>query len=830
MFSDIDHMKPWGVDMTRPNSRRVAAHDVVELGHVAHDRSVTATRNPSLADLVDGLFGRLLDKEQGVRCCDWTKAELSPDEQNYAALDAYVSLKVYQKLLTITSPFREPVPEIENLAVDTRVLLYSRDLNVEIGEAKVLRTEARGSQSLAFVQMINIGAPGALRLAGDTEATVQSFHDEHKEDSGYGGGLPWPIKSLRVRLADVQLAISDRQPQQPQGAGAGAGEGAAAGAQAVVVPPRGGGEEGAEEEGEEEDDFDAGAATLLNTGPGYSWRSNKVKLDAFHLCQRISRTLSKRHALFTVFMSRLRDVFFIPNPGDIEVVKQSLKEKGLTDQQIEDKMRFNYKYFMRRVRRTIPSPAALEEEFKALVEVYAKQLDPKTNEPLFRRKTWAVYKTSLVHIKNGCVSDAPGVTYYIEIGVDSTGMPLFKCIRGTSALEGFHQKIRQLLRGFNFSPRLAIAILHDYIYRWNIGLAVSARGLPGKYGGWYSHHFIEELQDVSLSWNLSPSLHSEWTSSKLFKPLGEEMGFINAPAAPPGGMAEGHIDGDEDDPNLVDPDGDEARLGEGVAVLPVAAMPASSRDYARMSGASRPLKAIEAKSDDAKYYMKNYLQYHVASGGKKAADTYGCIDFNTFAHDWNEEIRLQDAGKKPKTDIFMKNAYLLKKYWEDKKRRDNTAFAIDRMGDANTSARLRARDPRRAAALGPPVAPAARGMPPVPEFLLGEGGNGARAAVPNVTGSSFIGEIDLRAAAPKKKKTKRCRQCGKDTFSDDWRELHTPAGGFGNAGGSDQCRVPEAEREEGFPCPVGTLPRKPRKPKRKLDEVSKGDAKLQVFI
>ena len=146
------------------------------------------------------------------------------------------------------------------------------------------------------------------------------------------------------------------------------------------------------------------------------------------------------------------------------------------------------------------------------------------------KKTWAIYKTSLVHIKNGCVSDAPGVTYYIEIGVDSTGMPLFKCIRGTSALEGFHQKIRQLLRGFNFSPRLAIAILHDYIYRWNIGLAVSARGLPGKYGGWYSHHFIEELQDVSLSWNLSPGLHSEWTSSKLFKPLGEEMGFINAPA------------------------------------------------------------------------------------------------------------------------------------------------------------------------------------------------------------------------------------------------------------------------------------------------------------
>ena len=240
-----------------------------------------------------------------------------------------------------------------------------------------------------------------------------------------------------------------------------------------------------------------------------------------------------------------------------------------------------------------------------------------------------------------------------------------------------------------------------------------------------------------------------------------------------------------------------------------------------MSGASRPLKAIEAKSDDAKYYKSNYLKYHVASGGQKAADTYGSIDFNTFAHDWNEEIRLQDAGKKRKTGIFMKNAYLLKKYWENKKRRDNTTFALDKMGAANDMARVRARDPRRAAGL-PVVAPAAPGMPAAPESLPVGDSNGVRAAVPNVTGSSFTGEINMRATAPRPKKTKRCRQCGKDTFSYDWRDLHTPAGGFGNASGSAKCRVPVAHYEEGFPCSAGPLP---ERRKRKLDSVSKDEDK-----
>ena len=63
---------------------------------------------------------------------------------------------------------------------------------------------------------------------------------------------------------------------------------------------------------------------------------------------------------------------------------------------------------------------------------------------------------------------------------------MLRCIRGTNAVEGFHQKIRQLVRGFNVSPRFVLALLHEFIYRWNVDLEIQVRGLSKeRYGGWH---------------------------------------------------------------------------------------------------------------------------------------------------------------------------------------------------------------------------------------------------------------------------------------------------------------------------------------------------------
>jgi hypothetical protein len=84
----------------------VAVQNAVELGHMAHDRGVWHTRAPALDTLVRLLCQAELSKEQEVRCGDWFKP-LETEQVEYAALDAYASVMVYERLLQVASPLEQ---------------------------------------------------------------------------------------------------------------------------------------------------------------------------------------------------------------------------------------------------------------------------------------------------------------------------------------------------------------------------------------------------------------------------------------------------------------------------------------------------------------------------------------------------------------------------------------------------------------------------------------------------------------------------------------------------------------------------------------------------
>lgn len=164
---------------------------------------------------------------------------------------------------------------------------------------------------------------------------------------------------------------------------------------------------------------------------------------------RFSKALSLRHGAFGAFMARLSDAFYHPSVEDVAFIKEVLKKAGLSDKEIAAKP---WQYYKRRVRRRVPPKDVLEADVTRVVNLFADVKDAKTGKPLFNDEAWAVYRSTIRHIRKNCLSDEVGVCYYIDIGKDSLGIPLFKCVRGTSALEGFHQMIRQLIRGFNISP------------------------------------------------------------------------------------------------------------------------------------------------------------------------------------------------------------------------------------------------------------------------------------------------------------------------------------------------------------------------------------------
>ncbi|KAM8970347.1 Werner syndrome ATP-dependent helicase isoform X2 [Sarcophilus harrisii] len=73
----------------------------VELASMANEK-LRCKETWSLDSLVKHLFSKRLLKEQSLRCSRWEDFPLTEDQKQYAAIDAYASLIVYQKLETMS--------------------------------------------------------------------------------------------------------------------------------------------------------------------------------------------------------------------------------------------------------------------------------------------------------------------------------------------------------------------------------------------------------------------------------------------------------------------------------------------------------------------------------------------------------------------------------------------------------------------------------------------------------------------------------------------------------------------------------------------------------
>jgi hypothetical protein len=72
-------------------------------------------------------------------------------------------------------------------------------------------------------------------------------------------------------------------------------------------------------------------------------------------------------------------------------------------------------------------------------------------------------------IRLGLVSDPPDIPLYVELGKDKEGLTLYRCCRGTNSVEGgVHHNLRARFRPFGASPRLAGALLKDYVLHHNL--------------------------------------------------------------------------------------------------------------------------------------------------------------------------------------------------------------------------------------------------------------------------------------------------------------------------------------------------------------------------
>ena len=97
---------------------------------------------------------------------------------------------------------------------------------------------------------------------------------------------------------------------------------------------------------------------------------------------------------------------------------------------------------------------------------YGPIVDPDSQKPLINSDNWKTAKNVLELIKNGYLSDPPGVALYTTIGIDKKagGLPIYICAQGTNSTEGgVHAQIHSHLPKFGTSIRHLQASLLDFV-------------------------------------------------------------------------------------------------------------------------------------------------------------------------------------------------------------------------------------------------------------------------------------------------------------------------------------------------------------------------------
>jgi hypothetical protein len=578
----------------------------------------------------------------------------------------------------------------------------------------------------------------------------------------------------------------------------------------------------------------------------FGLRKERIKQDILHIFLRFERVVSKEHGAFADFMSALRDALYIPNQDDLDWVRQCLRESGKNDTEINQKLRTEFDWCLRRIRRHVPSPTDLEKRYQEVIDLYSDVVDGNTEKPFFNAKAKNVHKATLKHIRRNCLSDIPGLSYYIQIGTDKLGIPLLKCCRGTSALEGLHQKLKHLIRGYANSPRYARALVFEFVYRWNHDLDVTARGLPKDYEHFYEGSALEREIQIMNGWSNDLDAHPHWVSAMAFKCTGEAFG-IPIPASddiPPDDMllaAVSYLPGDDEDLlreidaiNASDTcaesdagDGANKRVSEcieeQVASKKRRTAPASVAWLCNYSGRTRPMNKVQGKEEWG-YFSENYMKYQ--DNGIGSVDNYSFVNWSAFANDWCQKVYIEEQEGKTSSFTY-KNAAILKDAWKTYRRQANRATTMLAHQEPAKDLRKRLRDTETPAvqniAFPDVIVPRPVATPPVQAIsddvdpLFGGDAN-------------IAGQFELPPTLTSKKRKRkrrkkdkseptthhRCRKCGQEFNSDQWKEHHKPPESAktsnllyqeGNKP-SDNCQVPPEQYVPGFPMLTGTMPRR----------------------
>ncbi|KAG6825492.1 hypothetical protein H0H92_003568 [Tricholoma furcatifolium] len=505
----------------------------LDIARLAKDHFYVTTARISLEDLCAAILKRRLSKNSTPRVSTaWENSDLTPEQIHYAALDVYASLSIYNTL--IASPIPKAI--VQHSEVGAPILLFSNDNTRIIAKGAISShqndTTYMGiniTPSRSVIEVHKVLVPGALVANGVSPQRSLESHGEApfhivcylrhlrhspSTESSASNETVAPASSSIIPMDST--ASADREFDDSNANGG-------------VEPSPGFGDILADvchtnEHAESENtaayvpDLESqleGQRVLSTIDFSANWNQSirsRILKDPFHVFNMLY--LSASHGLLKEFAIALRDAIFIWDKAD----KSRIVVWGQTQNpplSWNDILITRPDWLLRRCKRIIPPAEHLFPVIKKVFNTLGPLKDAKSGLPLFNSAAWAVTKNILLLISRGHLSDPPNIPLFYQVGIDKkTGLPLYRCMRGTNMTEGgVHTHLRSRLP--------------------SSGVSVGTFNSTGKhYIGHYSIWLTNELQEMlALAQPMlaDPPKMIGWVNGNLYQPTSEVAGVLPIP-------------------------------------------------------------------------------------------------------------------------------------------------------------------------------------------------------------------------------------------------------------------------------------------------------------
>ena len=472
----------------------------LDLASYAKERHVVKTARASLSDLCAVVLEKCLAKNVSERISGaWEQDALTMEQIRYAACDAYVCLLIYERLSTIhvpqpllpTTPPYTPcvlysadnttiiacgsLPISQPVAFDninitpTRVVLVISE--VLVPGAKVTTHGKRELQTFGTPSFQVVCLRSHVRTYDPVAATLQSNFSPldgsdqalltMNVDSNMSG------ESSHTVREDLDTAVSEGDTEGIGQLMSSADEVGTEGPETIQSRQL-----------EVDQESEAIGRKVLDEGRSKDsdWEKTLrscVLKDPFHLFNMMR--LPASHGLRKEFARVLRDALFVPDNEDrARIAAWAAKCEPPTT--FEELRATKPTWLWKHCKRVIPPSQIIYPLVERAFLIYGPLKDATTRQPLFNKQHWHTTKQILDLIRQGFVSDPPGIPLYTTIGIDAkaANLPIYRCFRGTNFTEGgVHTHLRNRLPTSGVSIRHITACLLDFVLGHNLRVSES---------------------------------------------------------------------------------------------------------------------------------------------------------------------------------------------------------------------------------------------------------------------------------------------------------------------------------------------------------------------